>query len=77
MKNRLMFAKFSPTKDSFNKPTPSKWRKIGYTLLTLSGSIAGYMEWFTDDFEYKKIAVGGLVVSGILGKFLTDLFHEE
>lgn len=63
--------------DNFKKPTPAKWRKIGYSLLVLSAAVGGYLEMLTDDFPYKQQVVGFVVVTGILGKFLTDLTKDE
>ena len=53
-------------------PTPKKWRRIGNSLLAVSGMTSGFA--FIADYKY--IAIGGLIL-GILGKFLTTFFKEE
>jgi type III secretory pathway component EscU len=62
--------------ENFKKPTPLKWRKVGYILLTFSASLAGYVQNFTE-FTYKNILTGAVIVSGILGKLITDCFTDE
>jgi hypothetical protein len=46
---------------NFKKPTPEKWRKIGYGFLSLSAAIGGYLEMLTPDFPYKQYVVGAVV----------------
>lgn len=53
-----------------------RWRAIGYGLLGLSATIDAYIAYMTD-FEYKKEVMGILVISGMLGKFITDCVPPE
>jgi len=55
-----------------NKPTPSKWKKIGNVLLLVSGMLSAIS--LSLKHEYISIA---LVVCGAIGKFLTELTTDE
>jgi high-affinity K+ transport system ATPase subunit B len=54
------------------KPTPKKWRKIGDALLAVSTTVTTYA--IADDWA-KWLQVVALL-TGVLGKFLTNLFSE-
>ena len=52
-------------------PTPKRWRKLGDALLGVSTTITG----FAIIEEIKWLAIAALV-SGVIGKFLTNFFKE-
>lgn len=55
------------------KPVPKKWRKLGDALLSVSTLLATYT--VVDDWnKYITIAI---VLTGVIGKFLTNFFSEE
>lgn len=53
-------------------PTPAKWRKIGDSLLAASTTITSFA-------IYQKVDWLAYVAlfSGVIGKFLSNLFSEE
>lgn len=53
-----------------------KLKKVGYVLLLISSSLAGYIANFTD-LPYKNIIIGFIIISGIIGKVLTDSTVDE
>lgn len=65
------------------KPTPTKWRKIGDSILAVgtfitAGSLLGYdqmKEIFTP--KEVKIIIAASFVLGVVGKFLTNFFKDE
>lgn len=64
-------------------PTPAKWRKAGDALLAAAGLIGGggllafdQLKEIFDPHELKLI-IGGVLVLGIAGKFLTNFFGPE
>jgi hypothetical protein len=57
---------------NYGSPTPSKWRKLGDSLLATSAFAMTYAA-ITD---HKYLAVG-IVVVGIVGKFLTNFFSKD
>lgn len=69
-KNDFKQIKF--TKESLNKPTPKKWRKIGNSLLTLGSTVSGIAGVITLN---PIVAAVGLGLSGI-GKVIT-IFASE
>lgn len=67
----------------FYSPTPAKWRKIGDSILYGCGAIGasgliGFDE-LKDIFSPKelKIIIGGILILGFVGKFITNFFKEE
>jgi hypothetical protein len=54
----------------YAKPTPAKWRKIGDGLLLLSTTIAAL------NLQHPSVAIA-VQVSGVIGKFLTNFFHDS
>lgn len=64
-------------------PTPKRWRKVGDALMGISGlssvgSVIAYVN--VDDPIVKKwlmIYSAIIVVSGIIGKFLSNFYKEE
>lgn len=54
----------------YKLPTPAKWRKIGDGLLLVSTTLAAL------NIADPKLAIA-IQVSGVLGKFLTNFFHED
>ena len=57
--------------DSYYKPTPKKWRKLGDALLGVSTTITGFAIYE----DMKGIAITALII-GCVGKFLTNFFSE-
>lgn len=57
---------------NYYKPTPSKWRKLGDTLLGVSTTITGYSLYV----DLKWVA-GVALALGVLGKFLTNFFTDD
>lgn len=57
---------------NFYSPTPTKWRKLGDTLLGVSTTITGYSLYV----DLKWVA-GVALALGVLGKFLTNFFVED
>jgi hypothetical protein len=64
-------------------PTPAKWRKIGDALLAAAGLIGGggllAFDQLKEIFDARelKLIIGGVLVLGIAGKFLTNFFGPE
>ena len=56
----------------YYSPTPVKWRKLGDALLVVSTTITGYAMYE----DVKWIALTALI-TGVVGKFLTNLFKED
>ena len=52
--------------------TPAKWRKLGDALLGISTTIVGFAIYE----DYKWVAEAALI-TGVLGKFLTNLFKKD
>jgi len=59
-------------KKNYYSPTPAKWRKLGDALLGVSTTITGFAIYE----EAKWVAIAALL-SGVVGKFLTNLFSED
>jgi len=59
-------------KSRFYQPTPIKWRKLGDALLAVSTAITGYAMYE----DIKWIALTALL-TGVIGKFLTNFFTEK
>lgn len=57
----------------YSLPTPVVWRKIGDSLLLVSTSVTGYTIFAGGE---KWVAIFSLV-TGILGKFITNFFKDE
>lgn len=64
-------------------PTPAKWRRVGDALLASAAVVGGggliafdqLKEIFTD--HELKLIIGGVLILGIAGKFLTNFFGPE
>lgn len=56
---------------NYYKPTPAKWRKLGDALLGVSSTITGY-SIYSDMPEVALISL----ITGVIGKFLTNFFSE-
>jgi hypothetical protein len=54
----------------FYKPTPTKWRKVGDVLL--AGSVVISTQFPEDP---KMILISS--IAGVVGKFITNLFHKD
>ena len=67
----------------FYEPTPVKWRKLGDAILYGCGAIGATglvaFDQMKEIFSAKelKIIIGGVLVLGFLGKFLTNFFKED
>lgn len=59
-------------KKDYYSPTPARWRKLGDALLGVSTTITGFAIYE----EAKWVAIAALL-SGVIGKFLTNFFSEE
>jgi hypothetical protein len=58
--------------NSYGKPTPKFWRKLGDSVLAAGTVITGYaIAEHTDWLAYTSLGLS------VLGKFLTNLFSEE
>jgi hypothetical protein len=64
-------------------PTPAKWRRIGDALLAAAGLVGGggllafdQLKEIFDAHELKLI-IGGVLILGIAGKFITNFFGPE
>ena len=57
---------------NYYKPTPSKWRKLGDALLAVSVAITGFAMY--ENVQW--VALTSLI-TGIIGKFLTNFFKED
>lgn len=55
--------------NGFFKHTPIRWKKIGYSILTISAFISGN-EYFNGRETWSLIAM----VLGLIGKVLTEFF---
>lgn len=58
--------------NSYAKPTPEKWRKLGDALLGVSTTITGFAIYE----DAKWVAISALLI-GAVGKFLTDFFSQD
>jgi hypothetical protein len=58
-------------KKHYYSPTPKKWRKLGDALLAVSTAITGYAMYE----DVKWIALTAMI-TGVLGKFLTNFFTD-
>lgn len=57
----------------YASPTPKKWRKLGDALLSVSTLLSSYS--VAD--EWGKSVTIAIMVTGVLGKFLTNFFSED
>ena len=65
--------KFKQLLANYKAPTPTKWRKLGDALLAVSTFLAT----FTLVEGYSKWIALGTLVTGVLGKFITNFFAVE
>ena len=63
--------KFRMTKEDWLKPTPSKMRRLGETILVISGIVAG-----STYAAVPWVAVTAFV-AGLVGRALVEFFIEE
>ena len=59
-------------KQAKKDPTPKKWRKLGDALLAVSTAITGFAL-----YENVKWVALTALITGVIGKFLTNFFTEE
>ena len=57
----------------YTSPTPKKWRKVGDALLSVSTLLSTYS--IADDWG-KGVSIA-MIVTGVVGKFLTNFFSED
>lgn len=72
MYNKMARVKKTKTKRGYYSPTPVKWRKLGDALLVVSTTITGYAMYE----DVKWVALTALI-TGVVGKFLTNFFTED
>lgn len=72
-----------PELKNYWKPTPKKWRKVGDSLLAVASVLAIGGLWQFDNlkdiftpYELKLLIITS-IVSGVVGKFLTNFFKED
>lgn len=58
--------------ESYNKPTPAFWRRVGDTLLLISSSAMSYSALTKEP----KIGIT-IALIGVMGKFLTNFFAKD
>lgn len=68
---------------NYYKPTPTKWRKIGDSLLAVAALFGGggliafdQLKEVYSEHEL-KVMIGSAIVVGVVGKFLTNFFTNE
>ena len=68
---------------NYYKPTPTKWRKIGDSLLAVAALFGGggliafdQLKEVYSEHEL-KVMIGSAIVVGVVGKFLTNFFTDE
>lgn len=68
---------------NYYKPTPTKWRKIGDSLLAVAALFGGggliafdQLKEVYSEHEL-KVMIGSAIVLGVVGKFLTNFFTNE
>lgn len=72
-----------PELKNYWKPTPKKWRKVGDSLLAVASVLAIGGLWQFDNLKdvftpsELKLLIITSIVSGVVGKFLTNFFKEE
>ena len=59
-------------KKNYYTPTPKKWRKLGDTLLAVSTTITGYAVY--EDIKWVALTA---LITGVVGKFLSNLFVKK
>ena len=57
---------------NYYKPTPVKWRKLGDALLAVSVTITGFAMY--ENVQWVALTA---LVTGVIGKFLTNFFKED
>jgi len=57
---------------NYYRPTPKKWRKLGDTLLGVSTLITTFAVY--ENVHWVAITA---LITGVVGKFLTNFFTEE
>lgn len=57
----------------YTSPTPKKWRKVGDALLSVSTLLSTYS--IADDWG-KGVSIA-MIITGVVGKFLTNFFSED
>lgn len=60
--------KFKVSAHAYRRPTPAKWRQVGDALLVSSTIVSAQT-------QNPTVAIVSQI-AGVLGKFLTNFFHE-
>lgn len=58
---------------NYGNPTPSRWRKLGDALLAVSTTLTT----FAVVDEWAKWLTLTIILTGVLGKFLTNFFGND
>jgi len=72
-----------PELKNYWRPTPKKWRKVGDSLLAVASVLAIGGLWQFDNLKdiftpsELKLLIITSIVSGVVGKFLTNFFKED
>jgi len=72
MYNKMARVKKTKIKHGYYSPTPIKWRKLGDALLAVSTAITGYAMY--EDIKWVALTA---LLTGVIGKFLTNFFTEK
>jgi len=72
MYNKMARVKKTKKRSRYYSPTPIKWRKLGDALLVVSTTITGYV--MHEDVKWVALTA---LITGVVGKFLTNFFTED
>jgi len=72
MYGNIKYNMYNKMLKNYYKPTPTKWRKLGDALLAVSTTITGFAMYQSTHW----VAIIALI-TGVIGKFLTNFFTEE
>lgn len=64
---------FGSMRKKYYAPVPVKWRKIGDALLSVSTLLSTYS--IAEDWG-KGVSIA-MIITGVVGKFLTNFFSED
>ena len=75
--------KITKMKKNYYSPTPKKWRRIGDALLFGCGAVGATGLIAFDEMKSVfgpkelKWIIGGVLILGFIGKFLSNFFKED
>jgi hypothetical protein len=72
MYGNIKYNMYNKMLKNYYKPTPTKWRKLGDTLLAVSVTITGFAMY--NDVQWVALTA---LITGVIGKFLTNFFKED